>query len=87
MSRVRAWTLAGVLDRLQAWGTKPVVNPKRVRPGAPQSQESWSEGFTPVRRRDTFTTGLIVLLVVIVIAATQWFWLHGANAPFIYSEF
>lgn len=67
---------AALLDRLQAWGTEPVVNPRRA-PVEP----------APVRGRDALTLALGGIVVLCLMALVNWGWLDGETAPYIYADF
>lgn len=77
MSRARAWTLAGLLDRWQARGIVPHVNPGR---GGPPPLP------TPPTVGRALTWFALTVVVLIAIVVTQVL-LAGQSAPFIYAEF
>lgn len=78
MSRVRAWTMAGLLDRAQAGGILPVVNPTKG--------DRKADLPAPMSRRRAAVWFVLTCAVVAGIVLTTML-LNGRTTPFIYSEF
>lgn len=81
MSRERVTNLKSLLDRLQAAGATPVVNPRR---GAPETL--WRDARTAVTPATALGYALVTLLILLTITGVAMV-TSGEHATFIYQQF